>query len=277
MQLKDKIFTIRNQQVMLDRDLAELYEVKTIRLREQLKRNIARFPQDFSFQLNEKETENMVSQNAIPSKKHLGGSLPHVFTEQGIAMLASVLNSKKAIDVNIKIMRAFVSMRKTMIQNASIFQKFQQIDQKLIEHDSQIGKILDSMQKELPLNQGVLFENQFFEAHILISKITNSAKESIILIDNYVNEDTLTLFSESKVPITILTKEISRKIELAVKKFNEQYDNLEIKEFNKSHDRFLIIDKKEVYFIGASLKDLGKKWFAFSKMKETSEILKRIS
>jgi hypothetical protein len=126
--IKSKIHTLRNVQVMLDRDLAELYEVKAIRLREQVKRNVSRFPEDFMFQLMPEEVDFMVSQNAIPSKKHLGGSLPYAFTEQGVASLSSVLTSQTAIDISIGIMRAFVNMRKFMLENAAIFQRLSRLE-----------------------------------------------------------------------------------------------------------------------------------------------------
>ena len=218
----------------------------------------------------------MVSQNAIPSQQHLGGSAPFVFTEQGVAMLSSVIRSNIAVDINIKIMRQFVQMRKNMLQLTSIFQKFQQIDEKLLTHDKQFNQIFKAIeQKQLTPTQGVFYDGQLFEAHTFIVDLIKQAKEQIILIDNYVDETTLTLLAHKNtgVKVTIYTKEISSKLELAVKKFTQQYDNLELKEFTKSHDRFLIIDK-QTYHIGASLKDLGKKWFAFSKMNDFEMVQK---
>jgi len=184
-------------QVMLDRDIARFYSVKTIKLREQVKRNIKRFPSDFMFQLTEIEADFMVSQNAIPSKRHLGGFLPYVFTEQGVASVSSVITSEKAI----------------------------------------------------------------------------------ILIDNYVDDTVLTLFSKRKhgVTLKILTKNLSKQLQLDTQKFNEQFPPAEIKEFNHSHDRFMIIDNRDLYHFGGSLKDLGKKWFGFSKMDvEVTKMLARI-
>ena len=140
-EIKNKIYTIRGLQIMLDRDLAELYNVKAIRLREQIKRNPKRFPADFMFQLNDKEIDYLLSQNAIPSRKHLGGSLPLAFTEQGVASLSSVLTNDKAIQVNIQIMRAFVAMRKFLLTNAQLFQKIYKTEQKLLEHDDKFEKI----------------------------------------------------------------------------------------------------------------------------------------
>jgi hypothetical protein len=268
-EIRNKIYTIREKQVMLDRDLAELYGVKSIRLREQVKRNIERFPDDFMFQLRKQETELMVSQNAIPSVKYLGGFLPYVFTEQGISMLSSVIRSKKAIEININIMRSFIEMRKQLIQNASFFNRVDNIENKLIEHDNKIEIILNEMDKcKLP-KQGLFFKGQVYDAHIFVSNLIKKAQNKIILIDNYINSDVITLFTDKKqdVKVKIYTREISDRLILEKDKFNEQYFGLDIIHFNHAHDRFLIIDN-ETYHIGASLKYLGKKLFAFSKMED---------
>ena len=276
MQIKDKIFTIRNKQVMLDRDLAELYFVKPIKLREQVKRNIERFPQDFMFKLNENEVKIMVSQFAIPSKQHLGGHLPYVFTEQGVAMLSAVLRSKKAIEVNIQIFRAFIEMRKFLIQNAEVFTRLNFVEKKQIEHDQKFEQIFNALEDKTLPNKGIFFEGQVFDAYKFVSDLIRTAKESIILIDNYIDDSILILFTKTQVKTTIYTN-ITKQIELDFKKYSEQYNNLEIKQFNKSHDRFLIIDN-QVYHFGASLKDLGKKWFAFSKLeKDSVKILDKVS
>jgi len=222
--IQNKIYTIRGMQVMLDRDLANLYDVKPIRLREQVRRNSEKFPMDFMFELNSDEVDFMVSQNAIPSKKHLGGSLPLVFTEQGVSMLPSVLKSTTATEISIKIIRTFVNMRKFLQSNASIFQRLDNIETKQIqnrlESDSKFDKIFKAI------------------------------------------ED----------------KEIKPKqLELDLKRYNSQYAKIDIKKFNLSHDRFLIIDDKDIYHIGASLEDLDKKWFAVSKMDMNSlDIINRL-
>lgn len=271
--IKSRIYTLRNMQVMLDKDLAELYGVKAIRLREQVKRNIDRFPDDFMFQLSDNEVEFMVSQNAIPSKKHLGGYLPYVFTEQGVASLSGVLNSERAIEVNILIIRAFVAMRRFLVNNAGVFKRLDKLELKQIETDKKFEQVFNALQsKDLEPNQGIFFDGQIFDAYKFVSGLIRKAVKSIILIDNYIDESVLDLFTKKKKPveITILTKNISQVLKLDVKKFNAQYPKISIKEFNKAHDRFIIIDDKEVYHLGASLKDLGKKWFAFQKLDKSA-------
>lgn len=279
-----KIYTIRETQVMLDRDLAELYQVKAIRLREQVKRNAKRFPSDFMFQLTEEEVEFMVSQNAIPSKKHLGGTLPYVFTEQGVANLAGVLKSDRAIEINIQIMRAFIAMRKFIINNAQIFHRIDKVEKRQLKHemetDEKFEKVFNELQKnELEPKQGIFFDGQIFDAYKFVSSLIRKAEKEILLIDNYIDETVLDLFAKKKknVAVTILTANLNKSLRLDEKKFNAQYSSITIKEFNKAHDRFLIIDGKDVYHFGASLKDLGKKWFAFSKMDKTAlELLDKI-
>lgn len=283
--IQRKIYTIRNVQVMLDRDLAELYQVKAIRLREQVKRNAKRFPSDFMFQLTDAEVDFMVSQNAIPSKKHLGGYLPYVFTEQGVANLAGVLSSDRAIDLNIQIMRAFVAMRKFIINNAQLFQRIDTVERRQIKHEMETSekfdKVFDELQsKDLEPKQGIFFDGQIFDAHKFVSDLIRKAEKSILLIDNYIDDTVLSLFTKRKknVAVTILTKKITKELLLDLEKFNAQYPSIEIKEFKESHDRFMIIDNEDVYHIGASLKDLGKKWFAFSKFeKKALQILDKLN
>lgn len=266
--IKSKIYTLRNVQVMLDRDLAELYQVKAIRLREQVKRNPSRFPEDFMFQLTPDEVESMVSQNAIPSKKHLGGSLPYAFTEQGVASLSSVLTSQTAVDINITIMRAFVSMRKFMLENAGVFQRLSNLEQWQTLTDKKLDQIFNAIEnKTIAPKQGIFFEGQIFDAYVLVSDLIKQAKDRIILIDNYIDESVLLIMAKrnKNVKAEIFTKILSPSFLLDMKKHNQQYLAIQAYEFTQAHDRFLIIDK-EIYHLGASLKDLGKKWFAFSKM-----------
>ncbi len=266
--IKNKIHNIRNQQVMLDRDLAELYGVKSIRLREQVKRNIERFPSDFMFQLSENEVDFMVSQNAIPSKQHLGGNLPYVFTEQGVSMLSAVLKSEMAVIMSVKIIRAFIEMRKLISQNISMFERFERIEQKLNIHDENFDKLFDALEnKTLKPKQGIFYDGQVFDAYSFINDLLKLAIDEVILIDNYIDEIVFTLFSKyPNIKIQIYTANITKQLKLDFEKYQTQYQNIELKEFKNSHDRFLIIDKKELYHLGASLKDLGKKWFAFSKL-----------
>ena len=272
-EIQNRIYTLRDVQIMLDRDLAVFYGVKPIRLREQVKRNIKRFPSDFMFQLTEEEADLMVSQNAIPSRQHLGGSLPFVFTEQGVATISSVLTSERAIEVNIQIMRAFVAMRRFIASNAKVFQRLDMVERKQIEYkaetDQKFERIFNAIEeRSIKPKQGIFFNGQVFDAYKFVSDLIRTADKSIILIDNYVDDTVLTLFSKRKkeVSLTVLTKTISKQLELDVKKHNEQFPRAEVRKFSKSHDRFLIIDDSTIYHVGASLKDLGKKWFAFSKM-----------
>jgi len=274
-----KIFTLRNQHVMLDRDLAELYRVETRVLKQAVKRNIERFPQDFMFETDENEINFMVSQNVIPSKQHLGGAIPYAFTEQGVSMLSSVLKSKTAITVNIAIFRAFAKMRKFLLANASIFQKFNYIEQKLLQHDENFEKVFKAIEsKDIKAKQGIFFDGQIFDAYEFVSGLIKKSKTSIVLIDNYVDETVLTLFSKNQnIKVKIFSKNVTKQLQLDIKKYNSQYKPIELKKFDKAHDRFMIIDDKEVYHFGASLKDLGKKWFAFSKFDmEVVEILGKL-
>ena len=277
------IRVIRGQQVMLDRDLAELYGVETRRLNEQVKRNIERFPEDFMFQLTSNEFDNLKSQIAISS---WGGvrKLPYAFTEQGVAMLSGVLKSSTAVEANIRIMRAFVSMRHFMVNNAAIFQRLETIEFNQLESNKVQAKILahqevqdhriDEIFRRLDEGmykpkQGIFFDNQIYDAYSFVSELVKSAKQRIILIDNYVDESVLTLLDkrEDTVSAIIYTQQISRQLRLDVDRHNSQYPPIEISVFRRSHDRFLCIDDT-VYHVGASIKDLGKKWFAFSKMED---------
>ncbi|NOQ37858.1 ORF6N domain-containing protein [archaeon] len=264
--LKNKIYTIRGVQVILDRDLAELYSIETRALKQAVNRNKKRFPLDFMFILTENEVDIMVSQNVIPSRRHLGGAFPYVFTEQGIANLSSVLNSDKAIEINIQIMRAFVSMRKFISKNAEIFRRLDTVERKQLEcqikTDKNFEKVFEAIEdKEFVKKQGIFFDGQIFDAYNFVSDLIRSAKESIVLIDNFVDDSVLTLFLKRKddVRVVIYTKTITKQLRLDLMKHNSQYPAVAIKEFKKSHDRFMIIDDKDAYHIGASLKDLGKK------------------
>ena len=277
------IRVIRGQQVMLDRDLAELYGVETRRLNEQVKRNIERFPEDFMFQLTSNEFDNLKSQIAISS---WGGvrKLPYAFTEQGVAMLSGVLKSSTAVEVNIRIMRAFVSMRHFMVNNAAIFQRLETIEFNQLESNKVQAKILahqevqdhriDEIFRRLDEGmykpkQGIFFDHQIYDAYSFVSELVKSAKQRIILIDNYVDETVLTLLDKrgENVSAAIYTQQVSRQLRLDVDRHNSQYPPIEVDVFRRSHDRFLCIDDT-VYHVGASIKDLGKKWFAFSKMED---------
>ncbi|MBK8806425.1 MAG: ORF6N domain-containing protein [Bacteroidales bacterium] len=280
--IENKIFTIRGLQVMLDRDLAEIYTITTGRLNEQVKRNADRFPDDFMFQLTEKDWEILKSQNAISSEHGGRRKLPYVFTEQGVASLSGVLKSETAAKVHVAIMRAFVEMRKLIANHSGLLQRIEGIERKQIESDLKFEQIFKALESKNTIpTQGVFFNGQVFDAYELASKIIRSAKQSIVLIDNYIDESTLTHLSkkEKTATVLLLTKNIDKQLLLDVKKANEQYGSFQAKPFTQSHDRFLIIDNNEIYHLGASLKDLGKKWFAFSKLDKSSvtSILNSIS
>ena len=267
--IQNRIYTLRGHQVMLDKDLASFYDVKPIRLREQIKRNPNRFPDDFVFVLTENEVDFMVSQNAIPSKQSFGGSLPFVFTEQGVAAVAGVIKSEKADDVSVAIARAFVAMRKFLQNNASVFQRLDQMELKQLKTDEKLEQIFKALEAGKPqTTQGIFYDGQIFDAYVFVANLIKNAKESLILIDNYVDETVLVLLLKrnKNVAATIYTKTISKQLQLDFQKHNSQYLEIKLVEFSQAHDRFLIIDGKELYHLGASLKDLGKKWFAFSKM-----------
>lgn len=275
--IENRIFTIRGMQVMVDRDLAELYGVETKVLNQAVKRNIERFPSEFRFQLNEKEILELVTNcDRFQSLKH-SSSLPFAFTEQGVSMLSAILKSQTAIKTSIQIINSFVKMRQFLSQNADMFKRLELVEKRQISHeiktDEKFEKLFDAFEdKSIKLKQGIFYDGQIFDAYVFISELVRKAKISIILIDNYCDESTLTHLSKAdqKVKITILTKSISKQFKLDIEKYNVQYKNLEAKEFNSSHDRFLILDEKEIYHIGASLKDLGKKWFAFSLLEVNS-------
>ncbi len=272
-QIENRIFTMRGVQVMIDRDLAEMYQVEVKRLNEQVRRNIERFPEAFRFQLNESEKNELVANcDRFETIKHSSNN-PYAFTEQGVAMLSAVLRSETAIQVSIKIINAFVEMRKFIANHSGILQRVEGVERKQLETDQKFEKVFKAMESKdgIP-NQGVFFDGQVFDAYELASKIIHTAKQSIVLIDNYINESTLTHLSKKKkgVKVILLTKINNKQLTLDIQKANEQYGNFELKHFDKSHDRFLVIDQTEVYHLGASLKDLGKKWFAFSKMDPSS-------
>jgi hypothetical protein len=275
--IQNRIYSIRGLQVMLDKDLASFYDVKPIRLREQVKRNPNRFPDDFVFVLSEKEVDIMVSQNAIPSKQSLGGSLPLVFTEQGVAAVSGVIKSEKADELSVLIARAFVAMRKFLLNNASVFQRLDQVELKQLKTDEKLEQIFKALEAGKPEpSQGIFFDGQIFDAYAFASGLIKKAKTEIILIDNYIDENTLTHLAKKadKVKAVLYTKTISKQLKLDIQKANEQYHHtFELNELNSSHDRFFIIDQNELYHLGASLKDLGKKWFAFSKMDHFAEIV----
>ena len=267
--IESKIMVIRNRQVMIDRDLAELYGVETKRLNEQVRRNIERFPKDFCFQLNDGETKELVAFcDRFSSLKHSCVN-PYAFTEQGIAMLSSVLRSPNAVEVNIQIMRAFIAMRRFMQTNAQVFQRLDRVEKHQLDSDKKIDELFDKMDRyKIEDKQGIFFQGQIFDAYAKFESFIADAGKEIVLIDNYVDLTVLERLTKKKngVKVTIFTCPKTRITPLDIQKFNEQYPVLELKHTEKIHDRFLIIDNKILYHIGASLKDLGKKCFGFEIM-----------
>ena len=267
------IKTIRGMQVILDRDIAKLYGVETGALNRQVKRNEERFPEDFMFRLSSEEWENLKCQIGISS---WGGDrqLPYAFTENGIAMLSSVLRSTTAIEVNIQIMRAFSAMRRFMLANAQMFQRIESVEKRQIATDAKVDSILERLNvAEFP-SQGVFYDGQLWDARALVLKLVSGAKKSLILIDNWATVETLDLFTKKRkgIKLTIFTSEHYDKKHVPhhkisdadISTFNAQYPKLTVRYNESFHDRFLIVDDKELYLIGASLKDLGKKCFGFT-------------
>ena len=285
-EIKNLIYTIRGKQVMLDSDVAMLYNYETKKVNQAVKRNIDRFPERFCFQLTEKELEIMWSQivttskledNKYRSKKYL----PYVFTEQGIAMLSGILKSEIAVQISIKIMDAFVEMRKFISINNSLFEKVinieNKMDKKFIENDKKFNIIFDQLQLEENIKQRVFFEGQIYDAYSVIIDIIKKANKSILIIDNYVDDSILKMLTKKKssVEVVILTSNKSNIQNIDIQKFNKEYPILKIAKTNKFHDRFIVIDSREMYHLGASIKDLGKKCFVINKI-EDKEIIERI-
>ena len=278
--IRDCIFTVRGVQVMVDWDLAALYGVETRVMNQSVKRNEERFPERFRFKLTQDEMDELITNCDKSGRlKHYPG-LPYVFTEQGIAMLASVLRSVTAIAVSVRIMDAFVEMRRTLAALVPVTQMLKDLQQKQLldqaKNDERFAQIFTELGKlEAPL-QGVFYDGQLWDARALVLKLIGSAKKSLILIDNWATAETLDLFAKKRkgVKVTIITSEHYDKKHVPHHKisdadiatFNAQYPHLAVRYNETFHDRFLIVDDKELYLIGASLKDLGKKCFGFTKM-----------
>ena len=258
--IENLIFNVRGIQVMLDRDLAQLYGVSTGRLNEQVKRNIERFPLSFRFQLSEIERDEVIANCDNLKTLKFNPSLPYVFTEQGIAQLSSVLHTPTAIEVSIKIMNAFVNMRRFLIANAAVFQRLELLEQHQLTTDKKIDEIFNRIEKHLPSSQGIFFDGQVFDAYSFISDLIRTAADKIILIDNYIDESVLTLLDKRGIGVSaeIYTHSPNAQLQLDIQRHDSQYTPIPIHVFTHSHDRFLCIDDT-VYHIGASLKDLGKK------------------
>ncbi len=270
--IQNRILLIRNQQVMIDRDIAELYGVETKRLNEQVKRNIERFPEEFMFQITREEFDSVKSQFATSRNNMFVGQeggtrkLPYVFTEHGITMLASVLRSESAVNASIQIVKAFVAMRKFLLSNAQIFQRLDSLEIHRIESDKRIDELFTRMDRyKIDDTQGIFFQGQIFDAYAKFQSFIAQAQKEIVLIDNYVDITVLERLStkNSGVDVTIYTLPNTRLTAQDIRSFNAQYPTLTVKHTTSMHDRFLIIDDSILYHLGASLKDLGRKCFAF--------------
>lgn len=279
------IFVVREQQVMMDSDLAALYQVETKVFNQAVKRNIARFPNAFRFQLTNEEYECLRSQ--IVTSNGRGGRryLPYAFTEQGIAMLSAVLNSDIAIQVSIQIMTAFVEMRRFLVNNTVLFEKISEVNWRQQEYekktDERFEKVFDYIAKNNEVKQKIFFDGQIYDAFSLLVELVGKAEKSIILIDNYVDVDTLNILAKKKrnVNACIYTIKQTKLTAADVRNFNRQYPKLEVKYTGAFHDRFLIIDDNSAYHIGASFKDAGRKCFAINRMNDKSsaeDILQRL-
>lgn len=287
--IENLIHVIRGQQVMIDSDLARLYGVETKYLKRAVKANIRRFPPDFMFELELLEFDCLRCKNCTSNANHQRGGtryMPFAFTEQGIAMLSSVLRSETAIEVNIRIMRAFTSMRSFLMSNAHVFQRLEAVEhhqllvqKHLSDTDRRIDEILTRLDdKDSEPIEGFFFEGQIFDAYSLISDLIRKAARRIVLIDNYVDDRILKVLTKrgESVSATIYTDPRHSQITNDLRRHNAQYPRIEVRHCSNVHDRFLIIDDT-VYFIGGSIKDLGKKIVAFSQMHQNPEnILARL-
>ena len=278
--IKNLIYTIRGKQVMMDSDVANIYHCKTKYINRVVKRNIERFPEEFCFQLNENEFEVLRCQFVTLKENGRGQHrkyLPYVFTEQGIAMLSALLKSDVAVSVSVNIMKAFIEMRKFLMLNGQVFERLTSVEHKLLEHDKKFDEVFNQLQLEENIKQRIFFDGQIYDAYSLIVDIIKKANKKILIIDNYIDDSVLKMLAKKKnnVEVAIITSDKSNIENLDIKKFNKEYPILKVAKTNKFHDRFIVIDNKEMYHLGASIKDLGKKCFGINKI-EDIEIIKKI-
>ena len=275
-EIKRLIYTVRGKQVMLDSDVGKLYHYETKRINETVKRNIERFPIDFCFQLN--STEFTILKSHIATSNNRGGKqkLPYVFTEKGILMLSGLLKNEIAIEISIRIVEAFVEMRKFIYANGQLFERLTNVEFKLLEHDKKFNQIFNQLQQEENIKQKIFFEGQIYDAYSIIIDIIKKANKKILIIDNYIDDSILKMLSKKKnnVEVVILTSKNSNIQNIDIQKFNKEYPKLKIARTDKFHDRFILIDNNEMYHLGASIKDLGKKCFGINKI-EDLEIIKK--
>ena len=285
--IKNLIYTIRGEQVMLDSDVAMLYHYETKNVNKAVKRNIDRFPEEFCFQLTENEFQTLkfqigTSKQNLEIKDKLRGGrryLPYVFTEQGIAMLAGVLKNDIAVKVSINIIKSFIEMRKFISLNGQVFERLTNMEYKLLEHDKKFDEVFNQLQLEDNIKQKIFFDGQIWDSYSLIIDIIKKANKKILIIDNYIDDSILKMLVKKKIhtEVVILTSEKSNIDTLDIKKFNKEYPLLKVAKTNKFHDRFIVIDNKEMYHLGASIKDLGKKCFGINKIEDMNIIEKIIN
>ena len=278
-EIKNLIYTIRGKQVMLDSDVARLYHYETRRINETVKRNIERFPIEFCFQLTSQEYEVLKSQIATSNIRGGKQKLPYVFTEKGIIMLSGLLKNEVAIEVSIKIVEAFVEMRKFISSNGQLFERLTNVEYKLLEHDKKFDEVFDQLQHEENIKQKIFFEGQIYDAYSLIIDIIKKANKKILIIDNYIDDSVLKMLTKKNknVEVVLLTSDKSNIQKIDIQKFNKEYPILKIAKTNKFHDRFIVIDNKEMYHLGASIKDLGKKCFGINRIEDIDIINKVIN
>ncbi len=284
--IKSLIYVVRGQQVMMDSDLAMLYQVDTKVFNQAVSRNIKRFPENFRFQLTKEEFDALRSQVATSNGRGGRRYRPYMFTEQGIAMLSGVLRSDVAIQVSIRIMNTFVEMRRFIANNALLFEKVSDIELKQLEYqkstDEKFDKVFKYIEDHAESEQKIFFDGQIYDAFSLITSIIQKAQKEIILIDSYVDIDTLNILAKKNagVDVKIYTYASAQLTNRDAANFNAQYPILTVKRTQVFHDRFIILDGKTAYHIGASIKDAGKKCFGISLINDSglvAELLKRLS
>lgn len=266
------IFSLRGKQVILDRELARLYQVEVAQMNRQVKRNIERFPEDFMFQLTKEELESLKCHFGISNSRGGDRTLPYAFTELGVSMLAGLLRSDIAINANIAIIRAFAAMKKIISEKSIIYNRLDRIELRQLESEMKITALFNKFEgMDNQSKEGIFFDGQIYDAYTFVADMVRKANKRIILIDNYIDDTVLTMLDKrnSNVSATIYTSRITKETTLDISKHNLQYSPIDVLEFRKAHDRFLIIDD-DIYLIGASIKDLGKKWFGFTKIESIS-------
>ena len=280
--IKNLIYTIRGMQVMLDSDVANLFKYTTKNINKSVKNNAERFPEYYCFQLTTKEYNSLMTRRYNITK--IGRSnnrkyLPYVFTEYGITMLAALLKSEVAVNISIKIVNTFMQMRKNFSENNQVFERLTSLEYKLLEQEKKINNILGELKFEENIKQKIFFKGQIYDAYSIIIDIIKSANKKILIIDNYIDDNVLKMLSKKKkdVEVTILTSIKSNIEKLDIKKFNKEYPILKLEKTNKFHDRFIIVDNKEMYHLGASIKDLGKKCFGINKIEDIKIVEKIIN